>query len=187
MNRDFWVRTLIQRRPATTLEAVPSSDELRWTLEPDAVPIPDAPIFGRLNGTDLLTPSASVHKGHLSIYQGKTWPPDLGVTIRFFALKPADLSGKEIRIAPDRSPPLPTVLLRWRDAQGEPMSETFTQGYALKMNFGMLTNGSLPGRVFLAIPDRSNSFIGGRFEAIVTTNAPDAGERSRKPTGSSKD
>ena len=105
--------------------------------------------------------------------QGKSWPPDLGVTIQLVAKQGEELSGKTVDIPADRTPPVPQVILRWRDQQQEPITHNIKNGgYALKVIFGDAANGRMPGKLYISLPDDDKSFIAGTFDAEIRKPPP---------------
>jgi hypothetical protein len=47
------------------------------------------------------------------------------------------------------------------------MQKVFYNGYAMKLEFGNIQNGKLPGKIYLAAPDDEHSFVAGTFEAVT--------------------
>jgi hypothetical protein len=86
------------------------------------------------------------------------------------------LSGKTILVGPRRPPPVPKIVLRWKDDQQEPVTRDFTNGYVLKLAFGQAADGRMPGKIYVGFPDDDRSFAAGTFEAEI-----------RKPQGRSPD
>jgi hypothetical protein len=149
-----------------------------WTLEPAQAATPDGTVVGSVHGNGFFCERAILRGGLLSLRQGKVWPPDLGISVRFFTEQAEDLSGKTIAIAPGRRPPLPEVVLRWKDDQNQSVAERFGEGYALKLTFGQPANGRIPGRIFIALPDGARSFAAGTFDAVIRKPVPPKGEKS---------
>jgi hypothetical protein len=108
----------------------------------------------------------------LNLRQGKSGPPDLGITVQLFAQQGEELSGKTIEISADRSPPVPKVILRWKDDQDKAVNHTVNDGYALKLVFGDAANGRIPGTIYVALPDDAKSFVAGTFNAEIRKPAP---------------
>ncbi|HEV2394363.1 MAG TPA: hypothetical protein VG146_18595 [Verrucomicrobiae bacterium] len=148
-----------------TVYPVPAN--IHWTMTPSLGLIPDGPAAGRIHGSGFFCERATLQGGVLSLRQGRIWPPDLGLTIRTFAHQPEDLSGKTIEVMPERGPPLPTVILRWKDARLQARTEEFQTGYALKLVFGQPANGRMPGKIYLSFPDDAKSFAAGSFDAQI--------------------
>jgi hypothetical protein len=99
--------------------------------------------------------------------QGKSFQPDLGISVALFARRSEELSGQTVVIAPTRPPPVPRVTLRWKEAPQQALQEVIDGGYAMKLSFGRVTNGHLPGRLYIALPGGSKSYAAGTFEAEI--------------------
>jgi hypothetical protein len=67
---------------------------------------------------------------------------------------------------------LPRVTLRWRNDEKKSTTEHFNSGYALKVAFGTVTNGRMPGRIYLCLPDEAKSFVAGAFDAEIRKAEP---------------
>ncbi|MGH7972441.1 MAG: hypothetical protein ACREIC_27325 [Limisphaerales bacterium] len=158
----------VQQPPA--VYPVPTSTT--WTMDLARAVIPEGPVVGRVHGQGFFCERAILRGGLLSLRQGKIWPPDLGISVRLFVQQGEDLSGKTIVVRPDRHPPLPEVALRWKDEQKQPMVDRLESGYALQLVFGDAENGKMPGRIFIALPDGSQSFVAGTFEAVIRKPLP---------------
>lgn len=144
-----------------------------WTLDLTNAVIPDAVAAGSVHGSGFLCERAWAQGGVLSLRQGKTSSPDLAVFIHLFAHQGEELSGKTVTISPERMPPLPRVVLRWKEEGREkPVNKGFNKGYALKLIFGEATRGRLPGRIYLCLPDEEKSFVAGTFEAEIRKPPP---------------
>ena len=143
-----------------------------WTMELAQAVIPEQITSGSVHGNGFLCEKAVLQGGTLSLRQGKVWPPDLGISIHLFAQQAEDLSGKTLVVRPDRRPPVPPVVLRWKDEQKQPVTTQIDQGYALKVVFGQPTDGRMPGRIYISLPDESHSFAAGTFDALIRKPHP---------------
>jgi hypothetical protein len=143
-----------------------------WSLSLSNAVVPEFAAVGSVRGEGFLCQRSTLQGGTLSLRQGKTWPPDLGVTINLFAKQGEELSGKTVEITPERVPPLPRVILRWKDDQDKPVTRNFQQGYAMRIVFGEAANGRMPGQIYLALPDENRSFVAGSFDAEIRKPAP---------------
>ena len=154
-----------------SLYQVPSN--VTWGLDIANAALPGTPAAGRLLGDGFRCELATLTGGNLTLRQGPSWPPDLGLTVYLFAKAGEELSGKTVEVPHDRSPPLPKVTLRWKDDQ-HPKGATrnFNAGYALKVVFGDATNGRIPGTLYIALPDDAKSFVAGTFEAEIRKPPP---------------
>ena len=149
--------------------AVPTN--FTWTLDLGNVVIPETTAAGSVHGNGFRCEKAILRGGLLSLNQGKSWPWDLGVAVGFFARAGEELSGKAVEIEPSR-PRAPRVVLRWKDERREPVTESITHGYAMKVAFGQATNGHVPGTIYLCLPDGARSFVAGTFDAEIRKPPP---------------
>lgn len=60
----------------------------------------------------------------------------------------------------------PHVHMHYRSEDGIEI-DTFMEQYSMELEFGLLVDGRLPGRIDLRLPDDAGSFVAGRFEALV--------------------
>src|SRR5882672_10955031 len=94
-----------------------------WTLELTNARLPESVAAGRIRGSGFFCERATLQGGTLTLRQGKTWPPDLGISVNLFAQQGEDLTGKTIEVGPDRAPPLPKVVLRWKSDQDKAITQ----------------------------------------------------------------
>jgi len=157
------------RVPRTTY---PIPTNVSWTLTLADAGIPETTAAGCLHGSGFLCERATLTGGHLTLRQGRSGPADLGITVLLFARQGEELSGKTLEVGPDRMPPLPQVILRWKDDQDRSRSRYFNSGYALKMIFGVAANARMPGKIFLSLPDDEKSVVAGTFDAEIRKPQP---------------
>ena len=157
---------------ALPLVTYPVPTNTSWTLELTNAVIPADRVAGRINGTGFRCQRATLQGGTLSLRQGKTWPPDLGITVLLFAQQGEDLAGKTVVVGPERPPPVPRVILRWKDEQGKAVTKTYHSGYALRVVFGQPVNGRMPGEIYIALPDEHQSFAAGTIDAEIRKAQP---------------
>lgn len=144
----------------------PAPDATNWTLNLAEAKIPGEPARGAVNGRGFRLDRATIRQGHLDLRQGPKWPPDVGVSVHLFAERAEDLAGRTVVIEATRTNP-PRAILRWKNEQGEPVNKDQRQGYALKVEFGQVTNNHLPGRIFIAFSDEPKSYVAGTFNAEI--------------------
>lgn len=146
----------------------PSSDATNWTLRLAEAKTPASPANGNINGRGFKLERATIRQGQLDLRQGPKWPPDVGVSVHLFAERTEDLAGKAVTIEATRSnAPRPRTILRWKNENGDPVTEDFRQGYALKVEFGQVSSNRLPGKIFIAFPDDPRSYVAGTFDAEI--------------------
>jgi hypothetical protein len=157
--------------PIVLNTAYPVPTNINWTLDLTNAVAPDSVAAGRIHGSGFLCEKAVLRGGLLTLSQGEKSPWDLAMTLHLFARQGEELSGKTVEIAPDR-PRAPRVVLRWKDEQQQPASETIASGYALKLAFGQATNSHITGQIYLCLPDDSKSFVAGTFDAEIRKPPP---------------
>jgi hypothetical protein len=135
-------------------------------LSLDAVTIPDSMVAGRIHGRDYICDRAILQGGTLTL-RGAA---DLGATINFGGVLPEALAGQSINVATNAETAA-RVILRWKEGNLS-LRENFTNGYALRIEFGLLDNNHLPGKVYLCMPDAEKSYITGNFNAEIRKPKP---------------
>lgn len=145
----------------------PMPRDVVWSGDLKKVTIPEKGVAGALRGQGFQMTRATLQGGNLTLRQGKGSPPELAVAVVFPARRGEALSGKDVSVAVEQGPPRPRVVMRWKDESGKGASKTFTNGYALKVEFGMASGGRMPGKIYLALPDEEKSVVAGSFEAEI--------------------
>ena len=79
--------------------------------------------------------------------------------------------------AADRMGPLGQMLLhgffgivhmKWRpEGKDVPETEMFTDNYVMRLEFGIMEKGKLPGKIYVCLSDKTKSFVGGSFIAEI--------------------
>jgi hypothetical protein len=158
----------------TSPHPVPSNIE--WTLNLTNASIPNSDVAGRIHGHGFLCEHATWKSGRLSLRQGPTASPDLGITISLGPRQPAEFAGKQILVNPATPTPGARVVLRWKGEQQDPITEHIHAGYAMNLIFAPVADGRVRGKIYVALPDEEKSFAAGNFEAeIVGAAQPLAG------------
>jgi hypothetical protein len=166
----------LPHRKSTGLESTnpPSKTPEGWTLDLTNAPLQDARVTGRILGVRFSCDKVTFDGGVLSFFQNPDLPSERRIAVSLFAHRPERLAGKSFEIPHDRTGPRPKVSLEVRHAGEVPSTQTLEQNYALKMEFGGITEARLPGRIYLAISDEEKSFINGRFDAQIIQRAREA-------------
>ncbi len=62
---------------------------------------------------------------------------------------------------------LPQIVELWKtDPRYQARQKVFNYGYAMKLELGEITNGIIPGKIFLAVPpDTERTVVAGAFQA----------------------
>jgi len=148
----------------------------RWTLDLANAEFPEAPVSGNVHHRAFDLDRATLTASNLALRVGTKGPVELGVNIYFFNRAAEELSGKSAEVKPT-DPTAPRVVLHWMEAERK--SQTFRTGYAMKVEFGALSNNVIPGKIFLCLPDGGESFVAGTFRAEVHKPS----NKARAPSG----
>jgi DNA-directed RNA polymerase subunit RPC12/RpoP len=167
--------------PAQPKKTYSVPTNLAWTLELTNVSLPEMSAAGSLHAVGFFSEKATLQGGVLTLRQGKGSPPDLALSVHFFAQQGEELSGKMVEIDPERQPPLPKVVLRWKGDDDKAASRTFNGGYALRVEFGEAANARVPGKIYIALPDEAKSFVGGNFVAEIRKPSPPKPKQQKVP------
>ena len=159
----------LQAKPPRTVYPIPTN--ISWTLSLTNAVIPNAPAVGVVHGSGFSCERATLLGGILTLRQGHSWPPDLGITVQLYARQGEELSGKIVEVVQERAD-APKIVLRWRDEQDFDRTRNFTSGYALKVIFGLASNAHMPGKIFLSLPDDEKSVVAGTFDAEIRRAPP---------------
>jgi hypothetical protein len=156
----------IQSQKAQTFLAAASVSDTNWILQLEEVTIPDTPAAGRIHGRVFYQSHVVLQGGNLTFRQGMGRPPDSSLIINLSMKEARELAGASYSIRTNDTN-APRVLLRWRDDQQEFAKQSLEGGYALRLDFGRLSDKYLPGRIYFCAPDEMKSFVLGTFVAEV--------------------
>jgi len=148
----------------------------RWTLDLSNIEFPDLPVSDSVHHRAFALDCATIIGSNLTFRVGRGGPVELGVNVVFFNRQPEDLNGKIAEVKPG-DPTAPRIVLHWME--NERKSQTFRSGYAMKVEFGSVSNNALPGRIFLCVPDGGQSWVAGTFRAEIVKPRP----RGPRPPG----
>jgi len=157
--------------------SIPSTN---WTLNLSQITFPESPAAGRINHQHFTVDRVVLRGGLLEMRQGQEMPPELALTIAFFARQGEDLAGQSISIAPDRTN-APRALMVYKNKQGQFIGQPYTKGYALKLEFGQVNNGFLPGKIYFCAPDEAKSWVAGAFDAEIRKPSSSQSRQQRTP------
>jgi len=143
-----------------------------WMQQVTNAVFPEGRASGSIHGSGFFCERAVLQGGDLILRQGRGGPPELGISVVFHTREGQELSGFSSQIAPDRAPPLPLVVLHWRDDAHKAAIERIARGYALKVAFGEAANGWIRGKIYICLPDDARSFVAGTFEAEIKKAPP---------------
>jgi len=154
--------------PEKPAAIAPPASDTNWMLVLGTNAIPDAPVAGRIHAQDFIAERASFStNGTLTIRAGKSGAADFGVLVFFGGAQAESLSGQIINVMTNAEKAA-RVQLRWKEAGGAAQRQDFTNGYAMRLEFGALAKNRLPGKIYLCTPDEEKSYLMGNFTAGVS-------------------
>ncbi len=142
-----------------------------WTLDLDKANAPKGKANGMISGTNFVPETARLDKAGsvylLRLLQGATATPDLGFMIYLKLNAGESVTGHTWTVTQDlRDRNLPQVVKVWKtDPRYQAKQKAFSSGYAMKLELGQISNGVIPGKIFLAVPDPEQSVVAGVFKA----------------------
>ena len=142
-----------------------------WTLDLTNAVFPKRAAAGEIHGRDFVYRQAVLLHDFLTLRSGNGWQSEMAANI--FLVHTADspnaaemLSGRSFEVGSNQTGSIPAVSLVWRDGNMR-VTETFTNGYAMKLEFGTVSSNQLPGKIYLCLPDEMKSCVTGTFTAEI--------------------
>jgi len=140
-----------------------------WKPDLKGVSIPDVNAHGTINGQKFQCEKAVLQGNILHLRQGKDFFADLELVIFFFLEENETLEKKTFEVAANKNFGNPHIHMKWKskDEDFSPKTEIFMNGYSMRIEFGAGTEGILPGKIYLCLPDEEKSAVAGKFEAEI--------------------
>lgn len=171
-----------------TPEAAPPPTEVPMTAPTHTLEIQQAStsegrVNGRIAGTEFIPDSVRLDRqagGYLlTLRQGAGQTPDRGLQVHL-QMKPGDSpTGQTWTVSQEmKGTPISRVVKVWKpNPKFAAQTRPFTTGFALKLEFGVLTeSNTLPGKIYAALPDPEQTVVAGVFNATTTlAGGPAAG------------
>jgi len=145
-----------------------------WTLDIASAKIPEGQANGTIGGTNFVVDTARIDKSGtaqiLSLRQG-TSPSFDRELLLYSHLGPGEtLTGHTWTVSQEmKGAAVPQVLKRWKSTPTSPLQQKFfSAGYAMKLELGQAADGTIPGKIFLALPDPEQSVVAGIFKISLS-------------------
>jgi uncharacterized membrane protein YjgN (DUF898 family)/Tfp pilus assembly protein PilF len=137
-----------------------------WRADLAGVEIPEDPAEGEISGMPFAVDEADIQNGVLSLRQGSDVPAEREFVVSLSLKKGETAEGKRYTVSRVAGSGVPRVQMKWLDEETEAVkTETFSQGYAMRLEFGPLEEGRLSGKIYLCVPDGAKSYVAGLFSA----------------------
>ena len=157
-----------------------------WTLDVATANIPEGQANGKLGGTNFIVDTARIDRSGtaqiLSLRPGTT-PIDRDVMIYLHLAAGETLTGHTWTVSQEmKGTGVPQVLKRWKATPtGALQQKFFSTGYAMKLELGQPSDGTIPGKIFLALPDPEQSVVAGIFKISTAATEPTAQPVAAQP------
>jgi len=145
--------------------SITSANDTNWTLNLEGLTIPDSPAAGRVAGQNFVCERGYLSNGYLTLRNG-----DLAVSVNLSGATPDALAGKSINVTTN-APDAARVSLRWKDGD-QTMHESFTNDYAMLLNFGDVERNRVNVSIYLCTSDNKKSYVAGTFNAEIRKGKP---------------
>lgn len=154
----------------TVAPVVSTASDTNWTLNLATAKISGTNVTGRIHGQDFTALRVVFSNGTLYFRADEHGPMIFGAMINFSGAAPAAFSGKTLTVTTNVNKSA-RLTLHWKN-DGVSGKESFDNGYALRLEFGALTNNQLPGKVYLGAADDEKSYLMGSFIAEIHKSKP---------------
>jgi DNA-directed RNA polymerase subunit RPC12/RpoP len=158
-------------------EAGKVGSTMAYSLDPTSVTIPNSKVSGTISGgafvAETIRLDASAGNMVLRFFKGDMRAPDREILVYLKPKAAAGIAGEKLLITPDmKGAGVPNVAKRWKaDPRYAPRLQSYSTGYAMKLELGDMAAGSIPGKIYVALPDAEKSVIAGAF-TVTSSGAP---------------
>ncbi|MBI5624999.1 MAG: hypothetical protein HY924_14580 [Elusimicrobia bacterium] len=146
----------------------PAPNAVRRPVDPavlDGLVIPDQPAAGQIRGADFRVERTEAMGSIIHLSQGKEFFADAEFIIFPFLGDGETLAGRTIRYPDPGRMSGPHIHVARKPApESMPKTEMFMSDYAMLLVFGPEKAGKIAGKIFLRVPDASQSEVKGTFE-----------------------
>ena len=151
--------------PPKPVYVAPSANDVFWMLNLDAATIPNSPAVGRIHGQDFIVNHADFRNSTLILRSGVEGLLDNGIAFDFGGAQAEALVAQSINVSTNNEATAHVTLI-WRN-NANAGRIIFNRGYAMRLEFGVLMNNHLPGKIYLCTPDAEKSYLLGTFDAEI--------------------
>jgi hypothetical protein len=150
-----------------------------YTLEVSKAKIPESKVNGIISTNKFVSDTARIDRGPtayvLTLRQGAGTVPDAAVQV-FLRLKPTDgPTNQSFTVSHENKDPVVSQVVKlWKDPRRGVQQKPVSLGFCLKLELAGITNGIIPGKIYLALPDDEQSVVAGVFNASLIIPDPNA-------------
>ena len=148
------------------------------TLDVEQAKVSEGKVNGSIGGTNFVPDTVRLDKigGQyvLDLRQGTGATPDRGLKVFLNLGATNSPNGQTWTVSPEmKGTVVNRVVKVWKtNPKYAAQEKAFTTGYALKLEFGQLTeSNTIPGKIYAALPDNEKTVVGGVFNASTVAGA----------------
>jgi hypothetical protein len=142
-----------------------------WTMDIESAEIPNGRANGMLSGTNFVVNTARIDRAGyaqvLALRQGEGTAANAEIFV-YLSISPSEvITNRTWTITKEmKGKGVPQIIKRWKTNPRYALSQkSFMTGYAMKLEIGSPTNGTIPGKIILSLPDTEKSYVAGDFKA----------------------
>jgi len=156
-----------QEHLQTDTEVAGEAGTVEWRADLTDVPIPEMPLQGVIHGQEFRCERAYIRGPILHLRQGQEHIPDRSLKI-FLFVETDEIENNTIEVNKEGSFGDPHIHMSSRQ-KGEtfPQIDMFFDDYVMRLEFGTSSEGRLPGRIYICLPDEQQSVAAGDFIAEI--------------------
>ena len=168
MNRNCTAAVVMLSASLVLTAAAADANAPDWALDLNNRHIPEAPASGRIHGQPFTLTEAILQNGVLTLREGDELHRVRALQVMMLYKQNEDPHGRKWSVNPDEhGGGLQMIQLLWKkmppDSQ-EKDNQTITAGYAMRLELGTRKDGKCQGKIYICLPDREQSVVGGTFE-----------------------
>ncbi len=142
-----------------------------WTMDIDSAQLPTGRANGMLSGTNFVVDTSRIDRAGyaqvLTLRQGEGTAANAEMFV-YLSISPGEVvTNRTWTITKDmKGKGVPQIIKRWKTNPRYALSQkSFNTGYAMKLEIGAPTDGAIPGKITLSLPDTEKSYVAGEFHA----------------------
>ncbi|MCP4665285.1 MAG: DUF898 family protein [Deltaproteobacteria bacterium] len=145
-----------------------TAQAISWKKDLSGAEIPGTVPSGMIHGEPFVSTSAKIDQGILTIRDGKGFHPEHAVMIFLFLKQGETAEGKSFHVTVTSGFGSPHIHIKWKPKGSKvPKTKMFMKDYVMRLKFGFIKNGALPGKIYLCMPDKEKSYVAGSFWAAT--------------------
>ena len=179
-------KTIVKEGPSKNVPpeaaSISESSAVEWKSDLTNVSVPDINAQGMIHGQTFQCEKAILEGNILKLRQGNDFFADLELDIFLFPKKDETIENNTFKVTREEGIGSPHVHMEWKPKDADiPKTEIFMKDYAMYLAFGAKTDGKLPGKIYICLPDEDKSVVAGTFETNLPTHQETRPQEKNNP------